>query len=121
VTQFSLASAYILAQGFGWEWSENEEPKRNARFCMTYTAVIFLSSLLIVIGVDPLALTNFTVVLAAASLPLTVVPMIVVMNDGTLVREHRNGWFSNVALVLIALVSVVAFVAAFPLIILGGS
>ena len=121
VTQFSLASAYILAQGFGWEWSENEEPKRNARFCMTYTAVIFLSSLLIVIGVDPLGLTNFTVVLAAASLPLTVVPMIVLMNDETRVREHRNGWLSNVALVLIALVSVLAFVAAFPLIILGGS
>jgi Mn2+/Fe2+ NRAMP family transporter len=120
VTQFALAGAYVTAQGLGWEWSENEEPRRNARFCITYTLMIFLSSLLIVIGIDPLGLTNFTVVLAAASLPVSVVPMLVLMNDETLLREHRNGWIANVALVLIALVSVIVLVAALPLVVVGG-
>lgn len=120
VTQFALAGAYVIAQGLGWEWSENEEPRRNARFSLTYTALIFLSSLLIVIGIDPLGLTNFTVVLAAASLPVSVVPMLVLMNDETLLREHRNGWIANTALVLIALVSVVILVVAFPLVFVGG-
>jgi Mn2+/Fe2+ NRAMP family transporter len=119
VTQFALAGAYLLAEGLGWEWSENEEPKRNARFCLTYTILLFLSSLLMVIGIDPLALTNFTVVLAAASLPISVIPMLVLMNDKTLLREHCNGWLSNAILVVIALLSVVILLAAFPLQILG--
>lgn len=120
VTQFALAGAYVIAQGLGWEWSENEEPRRNARFSLTYTALIFLSSLLIVIGIDPLGLTNLTVVLAAASLPVSVVPMLVLMNDETLLRDHRNGWLSNAALILIAIVSVVVLFAAFPLVFIGG-
>jgi Mn2+/Fe2+ NRAMP family transporter len=120
VTQFALAGAYVIAQGLGWEWSENEEPRRNARFSLTYTALIFLSSLLIVIGIDPLGLTNFTVVLAAASLPVSVVPMLVLMNDETLLRDRRNGWMSNAALIVIALVSVVVLFAAFPLVFVGG-
>jgi Mn2+/Fe2+ NRAMP family transporter len=72
-----------------------------------------------VIGIDPLALTNFTVVLAAASLPISVIPMLVLMNDKTLLREHCNGWLSNAILVVIALLSVVILLAAFPLQILG--
>jgi Mn2+/Fe2+ NRAMP family transporter len=119
VTQFALAGAYLLAEGLGWEWSENEEPKKNARFCLTYTILLLLSSLLMVIGIDPLALTNVTVVLAAASLPISVIPMLVLMNDKTLLREHTNGWLSNAVLVLIALLSVVILLAAIPLQILG--
>ncbi len=115
-----LALAYLLAQGFGWSWSENLKPEKDARFCVTYTVLILVAAIPTVIGINPLVITNISMVLTAASLPVTVVPLIVLMNDGDTLRRHVNGWPSNVALVVIALLSVVLLVAALPLQLLGG-
>jgi Mn2+/Fe2+ NRAMP family transporter len=72
------------------------------------------------IGADPLALTNVSMTLTAASLPLTVVPLLVLMNDRDVLMSQVNGWVSNTALVVIALLSIVLFIAALPLQMLGG-
>ena len=42
------------------------------------------------------------------------------MNDGDILLTHTNGWLSNSALVIIALLSIVLLVAALPLQLLGG-
>lgn len=118
--EIALAMAYLLAQGFGWEWSENLRPARDARFSMAYTVVIVMAALPIALGVDPLALTNISMTLTAASLPLTVVPLLVLMNDRGILRKQVNGWLGNAALVIVTLLSVVLFVSALPLQILGG-
>jgi len=115
-----LAMAYALAQGFGWPWSENLRPGKDSRFASSYTVFLFFAALIIVIGVDPLALTNISMVLTAASLPVTVVPLLVLMNDRTLLRRYVNGPFANTALVVLALMSVVVLVAALPLQLTGG-
>ena len=115
-----LAIAYTLAQGFGWAWSENLKPGKDARFATAYTVLILLAAVPIAIGMNPLALTNISMVLTAASLPVTVVPLLVLMNDGDILLKHTNGWPSNIALVIIALLSVVVLVAALPLQLLGG-
>ena len=118
--EIALAMAYLLAQGFGWEWSENLRPAKDARFSMTYTVVIVMAALPIAIGVDPLALTNISMTLTAASLPLTVVPLLVLMNDREILRKHVNGWLSNAVLAIVALLSIALFAAALPLQIFGG-
>ena len=115
-----LAIAYMLAQGFGWPWSENLKPGKDARFTTSYTVVILLAALPIAIGMNPLALTNLSMVATAASLPVTVIPLLVLMNDGDILLKHTNGWLSNGALVIIALLSIVLLVAALPLQLLGG-
>jgi Mn2+/Fe2+ NRAMP family transporter len=115
-----LAIAYMLAQGFGWTWSENLKPGKDARFATSYTVVILLAAVPIAIGMNPLALTNVSMVATAASLPVTVIPLLILMNDGDILLNHTNGWPSNIALVIIALLSVVLLVAALPLQLLGG-
>jgi Mn2+/Fe2+ NRAMP family transporter len=115
-----LAMAYILAQGFGWRWSENLKPAQDARFSTSYTVLILLAAVPIALGMDPLSLTNISMVATAASLPVTVIPLFVLMNDGDLLNTNVNGWASNLALVVIALLSVVLLVAALPLQLLGG-
>jgi Mn2+/Fe2+ NRAMP family transporter len=115
-----LAMAYLMAQGFGWSWSENLKPARDARFSTSYSVLILLAALPIAVGMDPLSLTNISMVATAASLPVTVIPLLVLMNDGDLLDAHVNGWPSNLALVVIALLSVVLLVAALPLQLLGG-
>jgi Mn2+/Fe2+ NRAMP family transporter len=115
-----LAIAYMLAQGFGWPWSENLKPGKDARFTTSYTVVLLLAAVPIAIGMNPLALTNVSMVATAASLPITVIPLLVLMNDGDVLLKHTNGWLSNGALVIIALLSVMLLVAAIPLQLLGG-
>jgi Mn2+/Fe2+ NRAMP family transporter len=118
--EITLAVAYLLAQGLGWEWSENLRPSKDARFSVVYTVVILAASVPIVLGLDPLALTNLSMTLTAASLPLTVVPLLVLMNDRDILRKHVNGWLTNTVLVAVAILSVVLFGAALPLQLLGG-
>ena len=115
-----LAIAYLLAQGFGWNWSENLKPGKDARFSTTYSVLILLAALPIALGMDPLRLTNISMVATAASLPVTVIPLFVLMNDGEILYSHVNGWPSNLALVVISLLSIVLLVAALPLQLLGG-
>ena len=120
-TEITLAMAYLLAQGLGWDWSENAKPKQNARFSLTYTVTFLLAGIVMAAGIDPLKLTNFSMMLTAASLPVTVIPMFVLMNDEALVGEHRNRWFSNAALGALSIVTIVVLLSAVPLQILGGS
>ena len=115
-----LAIAYLLAQGFGWNWSENLKPGKDARFSTSYTVLILLAAVPIALGMDPLKLTNISMVVTAASLPVTVIPLFVLMNDGDILNTHVNGWPSNLALVVIALLSVAVLFAAIPLQLLGG-
>lgn len=118
--EISLSGAYLLAQGFGWSWSENLKPSRDSRFAVTYSLLILFAAVPIALGADPLKLTNISMVLSAASLPVTVIPLLALMNDHRVMTTHANGWLGNVALALISLLALVLFVAAIPLQILGG-
>jgi Mn2+/Fe2+ NRAMP family transporter len=82
---------------------------------------ILIGMLPILVGIDPLTLTIFGMALTAATLPVSIVPFLFLMNDYSYVRVYRNGWFSNaVVLVIIGLAFVLA-VVAIPLQIFGGS
>ena len=118
--EITLSGAYLFAQGFGWPWSEDLKPARDARFATTYTVLIILAAVPIAFGADPLKLTNLSMVLSAASLPVTVIPLLVLMNDRRVMTNHANGMAGNIALVLISLMAIVLFFAAVPLQILGG-
>jgi Mn2+/Fe2+ NRAMP family transporter len=113
--------AYVPAQALGWNWSENVKPTQEARFSLVYTAAIFGASLLMVAGIDPLKLTLFSMALTVLILPLIVFPFLVVMNDERYLREFRNGWFGNAAVIFILALAFVLALAAIPLEILGGS
>jgi Mn2+/Fe2+ NRAMP family transporter len=118
--EVTLEMAYLTAQGFGWNWSENQRPIREARFSLTYTIVMVLGSIVVLTGIDPLKLTIFSMSLTAATLPVSIVPFLLLMNDEDFVKDHRNGWFSNaVVLVIIGLACVLALVTI-PLQIFGG-
>jgi len=118
--EITLSMAYLLAQGLGWDWSENAKPRDNTRFSLAYTVAILLAGAVMAAGVDPLRLTSFSMMLTAASLPVTVIPMLVLMNDEALVGEHRNRWFGNVALGALSVLATAVLLSAVPLQIIGG-
>ncbi|HEY9659730.1 MAG TPA: hypothetical protein V6C65_14835, partial [Allocoleopsis sp.] len=91
-----------------------------ARFSLVYTIFIFCAAIIMAIGIDPLQLTLFSMALTAVILPLVVIPFLVLMNDQSYVGQHRNGWFSNSAVILIIALTFVLAIAAIPLELAGG-
>jgi len=119
--EVSLSMAYTTAQTFGWNWGEDLGPRKDSRFCLVYTGAIFLSSLLILFGIDPLKLTLFTMAISAAVLPFIAIPFLLIMNDRKLLKKYANGWISNSIAAIVLVLSIVLAVVSIPLIILGGS
>jgi len=119
--EIALALAYQVAQGFGWNWGEDLEPSGDARFSLTYTIVLLVATLLVLTGLDPLKLTTLSMALTAASLPVAILPFLLLMNDETYLGEHTNGWLGNVSILVISVLAGVVAIVAIPLEIAGGS
>lgn len=117
--EVALAMAYGIAQVFGWIWGEDKQPREAARFTLVYTAGLFLASLLILAGIEPLRLTVLTMALVAASLPLVAVPLVLLMNDREYVGAHTNGWLGNTVVIFVIALALVLAVVAIPLQFLG--
>ena len=86
--------------------------------------VVVLAAVIIAIGtlmttVDPIKITEYSVVFSAVALPLTYLPILVVANDRTYMGRHINGWFGNTFGSIFLVVIVIASVAAIPLILLS--
>lgn len=118
--EVTLDTAYIVAQAFGWNWGENQKPKDAARFSLVYTVFVFLASLLMVFGIDPLQLTLFSMAVTALILPPVLIPFLVLMNDESYVGKYRNRWISNSVVIFTIALAFVLAIVAIPLEILGG-
>lgn len=80
---------------------------------------LFFSSLLILVGIEPLRLTVISMALVAASLPLVAVPLLLLMNDREYVGEHTNRWLGNAVVIFVIALAFVLAAVAIPLQILG--
>lgn len=119
--EITLEIAYLAAQGMGWNWSENIRPLDEARFSLVYTITILLAMVIVIVGIDPLKLTIFSMALTAATLPVSIVPFLFLMNDKNYVRSYRNGWVSNTMVLLIIGLAFVLAIVTIPLQMFGGS
>ncbi|MEH1843863.1 MAG: Nramp family divalent metal transporter [Nostoc sp.] len=118
--EVSLDTAYDVAQAFGWNWGESLKAKDAARFSLIYTVFVFLASLLMVFGIDPLQLTLFSMAITAVILPPVIIPFLVLMNDESYVGKYRNGWISNSVVIFTIALTFVLAIVAIPLEIIGG-
>jgi Mn2+/Fe2+ NRAMP family transporter len=117
--EIALSVAYMAAQGFGWKWSEDARPRDAARFSLVYTATLVGGCLIVMLGIDPLAITLLSMALTAALLPLAIVPFLILMNDPHFVGQHRNGWISNTVVFAIVGLAFVLAIVSIPLELLG--
>ena len=74
-------------------------------------------------AVDPVKVTEYSIVLSAAALPLTYFPILVVANDPVYMGERVNGRLANLIGSIYLVILLVVAVAAIPLIVItkGGS
>jgi Mn2+/Fe2+ NRAMP family transporter len=86
-----------------------------------YTIAVILAGLLIFTGIDPLKLTIFSMALTALSLPITVVPLLILMNEPEYLGDNGNHWIANAAVLLISILACIVAIVAIPLQLVGGS
>lgn len=119
----ALSAGYTVSQYFGWQWGKFVRPRQAPRFHLVVLLAIVLGGLLMLTAVDPIKVTEYSIVLAAAALPLTYFPILVVANDPGYMGDRVNGRVTNaIATVYLALLLIVA-AATIPLMIItkGGA
>jgi len=112
-----LSVGYSVAQYFGWQWGKYVRPEAAARFHLTLAAVTVLATGVLLTSVDPILVTELSVVFSAAALPLTYFPILVVANDPDYMGEHANGRLANALGTFYLFVIGVAALASIPLLI----
>jgi Mn2+/Fe2+ NRAMP family transporter len=118
--EVALAISYMFGQGLGWNGSENKPPVKEARFTTVYTVLLILAAVPLLLNADPIKVTTIAMSLTAATLPLAVVPFLILMNDPTYVGENTNGLVNNSVVVLIMTLAFVLSIVSIPLQVLGG-
>ncbi|GGR36346.1 NRAMP family divalent metal transporter [Streptomyces roseolus] len=113
----ALSSGYTVAQYFGWTWGKTAAPRTASRFHAVVIVALLAGMTLVLTGVDPVMVTEYSLVFAAVALPLTYLPILVVANDPEYMGEARNGRFANLMGGLYLVVVLMAAVAAIPLMI----
>jgi manganese transport protein len=113
----ALSCGYTIAQYFGWQWGKFVKPRQASRFHLVMIICLLLSILVLLTAVDPVKVTEYSVVFAAMALPLTYLPILIIANDPDYMDEHTNGRVLNFfALIYLGLL-LVASIAAIPLMI----
>ena len=110
-----LSVGYSISQYLGWQWGKYVRPLQASRFhtVLLVSTVVAVGTLLTT--VDPIMLTEYSVVFSAVALPLTYLPILIVANDRTYMGRYANGRLANALGSLYLVVVVVASVAAIPL------
>jgi Mn2+/Fe2+ NRAMP family transporter len=118
-----LSTGYCLSQYFGWQWGKYVRPREAARFHLVVIVAVLLGVLVIMTGVDPVKVTEYSIVLSAAALPLTYFPILVVSNDPDYMGENTNGRMLNFIATLYFCLIVVIAIVTIPLMIItkGGA
>jgi Mn2+/Fe2+ NRAMP family transporter len=111
----TLSAGYTIAQYFGWQWGKFVAPREAARFHLAMLVSLVVGTMLILTTLDPIKVTEYSLIFSAVALPLTYFPILVVANDPGYMGEHTNGRTTNVlGTAYLALLSVVSL-AAIPL------
>jgi Mn2+/Fe2+ NRAMP family transporter len=113
----ALAGAYNMAQFFGWEWGKYRKAGGAPRFTLTWAAFFGLAFLVVITGVDPIFVTELSVIFSVVALPLTYIPILLVAGDSNYMGEYANGRLASTLGWLYLVVIAVISLAAVPLLV----
>jgi manganese transport protein len=110
-----LSVGYSLAQYFGWQWGKFVRPRQAARFHLVLLLSTIAAVAVLLTTIDPIKVTEYSVVFSAVALPLTYFPILVVANDPDYMGAHVNGRVANTLGSIYLVLVLIASLAAIPL------
>jgi Mn2+/Fe2+ NRAMP family transporter len=117
----TLSGGYILAQFLGWTWGKFRRPAEAARFHIVMFVAIVVGAAVLFTGIDPIMVTEYSVVFSAIALPLTYLPILIVANDAQYMGEETNGKVMNMLASVYLVIILAASLSAIPLMIVTGA
>jgi Mn2+/Fe2+ NRAMP family transporter len=114
----SFAASYNLAQFLGWEWGRYRGPKRAPRFTVAWLVFLAVAVMIVESGINPVEITEYSVVFSVVALPLTYFPILLIAGDRSFMGEHANGRFASVLGWLYFAVIIVLAVSSIPLLLI---
>jgi manganese transport protein len=116
-----LSVAYNIAQFFAWPWGKRRKPADVPRFTASWMIVLALATVVVMTGVDPVQVVEYSIIFAVVILPLSYIPILRTARDKTIMGSFANGWIANSLGVFFLVLVTLAAVAAIPLLILSHS
>jgi Mn2+/Fe2+ NRAMP family transporter len=119
----AFCSAYDIAQFFGWPWGKFRAPRNAPRFALSWMAVLVLAALVVLTGVDPIQVVEYSIVFSVVILPLTYFPVMAISRDPDVMGAYVNGPVANTLGWMYFVLITMAALAAIPLLVLthGGN
>jgi manganese transport protein len=114
----ALSCGYTVSQYFGWQWGKFVKPREASRFHLVVLGSILVAVVVGCTAVDPIKVTEYSIVLSAAALPLTYFPIFMVANDRGYMGDKVNSRFMNVIAGFYMIVLTIVAVATIPLMIM---
>ncbi|HKP46400.1 MAG TPA: divalent metal cation transporter [Pyrinomonadaceae bacterium] len=114
----ALSGAYNLAHFFGWSWGKFRPPKDAARFNLSWIVIFILAAAIVMTGVDPVQVVEYSIIAAVIILPLTYFPMLMVARDKEYMGAHANGWLAESLGWFYLVLITIAALGAIPLLII---
>lgn len=114
----AMSSAYNIAQFFGWTWGKYRTARGAPRFALAWIIVFVAATLIVLTGVDPIKVVEYSIVFSVVILPLTYFPMMAISRDPDTMGVYRNGWLSNTLGWLFFVIVCIAALAAIPLLVM---
>jgi manganese transport protein len=111
----SFAASYSLAQFLGWDWGRYQGPRKAPRFTASWLVFLLLGIAIAETGINPVEITEYSVVFSVVALPLTYLPVLLIAGDSSFMGEFANGRFAAFLGWLYFGIIIVLALAAIPL------
>jgi manganese transport protein len=110
-----LATAYSIAQFFGWPWGRYRKPAETPRFTIAWVVAFLIALALVMTRIDPLQLVEWSILFSIIVLPLTYLPLLLIANDKKYMGRYANGRIANTFGVGFYVFLVACAISALPL------
>ena len=110
----TLSAGYTIAQFFGWPWGKFRAPAHAARFHLLMIICLIVGVGVLLTGIDPVQVTELSVVFSAVALPLTYLPILIVANDPEYMGRYVNSRPMNAAALVYLVIILIASLSAIP-------
>jgi len=117
----ALSGAYNVCQFYDVKWGKFMKPQETPAFTFMWMAMLLIAAALILAGIQPLTLVNFSIMFGMVIMPFTYYPILRVSGDPAIVGEHVNGRIYDIVGWVFFVLIVMAAMAALPLALLTNS
>jgi manganese transport protein len=114
----ALTGAYNLAQFLGWNWGKYRTPKDAPRFHLAWILMFVVAAVIVMTGVDPVEVVEYSIIFAVVILPLTYLPVLLSAADEDYMGPFKNGRLAATLGWAYFVLICIAALAAIPLLII---